>query len=244
MALHALLMWQSQGVKSSPVPDTQIHASLRPAPPPPPAAAPQPPAPEPPVPEAKPEPRPEPKPPVPQAKPEPIKPVPERTVPLRPDPKTPAPESKAAAAPPQPEPVPAKPPASEASKSDAKTDVAKAPAAAPSAPGPAAADDDLRAVVGNYENQLAQKTQDRLRYPAPARDQGWGGVATVRVRIDEKGYIISIDVLNSTGYEILDAQAKIAAEKAKPLVQVPPALRGKAFDARIRVVFKLEDKAG
>lgn len=241
MLLHALLMWQAHGVRSSPAPDTQIRASIRPAPPPPPAApavAPEPPRPEPPKPEVKPEPAP----PIPQARPEPQRPVPERTVPLRPEPKAAAPDSKAAAAPPQPAPAPPSAPAPEG-KSDAKTETAKAPATAPpAAPGPAASDDDLRAVVGSYETQLAQQTEKRLRYPAPALDQRWEGVANVRVSVDEKGYIKSVELLKSSGYELLDEQAKIAVQKAKPFVQIPPPLRGKAFLASVAVVFNVKNQ--
>jgi len=229
--LHALVMWQVRGVKPGEMPVTQIRATIKPfVPPAPPAIRPAAVAPEPPKPEP-PKEAPPPEPPRPVAKPA----APE----ARPLPK--AADAKAApttAPPPQ-----AAPPAPAASgppelKTAPSVEQAR-PAAAPAASGaPESADE--KALVYGYQVALAQGAQKYKRYPAEAMQQGWEGRALVRLRVGVDGKTAGIEVISSSGHEMLDEQAKIAINKAKPLAQVPPGLVGKAFNADVMVIFDLK----
>ena len=235
MLLHALVVWQGHGVPPAPPLVQQIKATIRPYTPPAPppvAAAPEPRRPEPPKEVPPPEPAP------------PPRPVPQRAAPKVPEvaPKptlapVPAQSQPAAVAPSAP-PVPATP---AESKSDAKTDVAKAVTPAPSSPAASSpAPSDLNALIQSYQQQLAQAAQKTKRYPSEAMQQGWEGTAQVRVKVGADGRISGIELVSSSGHEMLDEQAKITASKAKPFVQIPTALRGQAFDAEIRVVFSMK----
>jgi len=239
LLLHAMLMWRMHGVEPAAPMVQEFKATIRTQAPP--AARP---VPEPP----KPEPTPEP--PKPLAPPEPV-PPPKPAVPLTPAiaPKVPPAEHKAAPVAPS-TPQPATPaltptpaaPTSPDSKSDAKADASKAaptPAAATSAAAPSA-NSDMKALIQSYQLQLAQAAQKYKLYPAEARDQGWEGTAQIMIHVGADGRIAGIDLVNSTGHDLLDEQAKKTAQKAKPFVQIPAELRGQAFDAQIRVVFTLK----
>jgi protein TonB len=238
MLLHALVVWQVHGVKPAPPPVTQIKATIRPpAPPAPPAAVPEPPrpvVPDPPKPEQRVETPPEPpkpvaKPAVPEIKPLPktadSKPAPTVAPQPAPPPTAPAPEAKPAPAP------------------DAPAFRTPSPTS-PSAPNANSADMDLRNLVRGYQEQLKVQTERYKRYPSEAMQQAWEGTATVLVHVGTDGKIAGMEVTQTSGHEMLDEQARIAVNKAKPLVRVPEGLQGKAFDAAVRVIFTLkkEDK--
>ena len=70
---------------------------------------------------------------------------------------------------------------------------------------------------------------------------GWEGAATVLLKIGTDSKIAGVEIAVSSGHEILDEQARISISKAKPFVQVPEGLKGKTFEARVRVVFSLKN---
>ena len=228
MLIHALIVWQGHAIPPAPQLSPPIRATIRPyvpPAPPPTVAAPEPPKPEPKKAEPPPAPKPLPKPVVPEAPR--LKPV-DQPKPVA------APTAPPVAAP---QPAPATPPAA-AAASDARPDAAKAPASASNAPA-SAADPDERALVRGFQLQLANAAEKYKRYPSEAMQQSWEGKALVRLRIGIDGKTAGIEIVNSSGHEVLDDQAKIAINKAKPLVQVPPGLRGKEFNADIVMVFTL-----
>lgn len=239
LLLHAVLMWRMHGVEPAAPMVQEFKATIRTQTPPAPRPAAEPPKPEVVAPEPKPEP---PKPPEPVPLPKPVLPPTAPTI----APKTPPVERNAAPvapATPQPAtPAPATPtPASPTdAKSDAKADAAKAPATAPSAGAAPGANSDLKAVIQSYQQQLALAAQKYKRYPSEAMQQSWEGTARLRVHIGTDGRIAGVDLVSSTGHDLLDEQAKTTVNKAKPFVQIPAELRGQAFDAEILIVFSLK----
>jgi protein TonB len=239
MLVHALAVLWFRGVEprdTSPQPlRATIRSEVRRAAPPPPVPVPQVATPEPPAPEP-PKPAPPPEPPKALTKPA----VPDKVAPKASEPapkaapKSAAPEAKA-----EPKPVPAT--ASEA-KAEPKQEEPKASTAPPAAAS-GASDAEIVALVRSYENQLAVAAQKFKRYPSEAMEQKWEGTARVKVHIGADGKIAGVDMVSSSGHDMLDEQARITINKAKPFVQIPAALRGKAFDAEIRVVFTLAKPA-
>jgi protein TonB len=239
MLLHALAVWWFHGVQpAAEAPSLSLRATIRmeakPAvPPPPPVAMPETRLPEPPAPVAPPEP--------PKALPKPA--VPDKTTPKANEPasksvpKPAAPQPAAAATP-----VPAASATAPETKSEAKPEEPKVSTAPPAASS-GATDAEFLAVVRGYEQQLAQAAQKYKRYPSEAMEQSWEGTARVKVHIGADGKIAGIEMVSSSGHDMLDEQARITVNKAKPFVLIPAALRGKAFDAEIRVVFTLAKPA-
>jgi protein TonB len=163
---------------------------------------------------------------------------------------TPAPATapRVAAAPPSQPPAPATPPA-------AAPQAAPPPAAVAPAPPPAAAAlgnqerasiDNSRASPSADDGSIQQFRQDILiatrrykRYPAQAMEKGWQGRVEIRLVIGSNGMTQSYVIKTSSGFQLLDDTALDMVKKGRPLVQVPPSLRGREFTVDVPVVFDL-----
>lgn len=223
-------------------------------------ATPAPPAPVVPEPERRPEPppagKPPPAPPPPQAVRPPPKPVaePPRPVLTQPEPAPSAPVAPpppVAAPTPVPPPAPAAPPAPLPPLASAPPSVPPpavappgGPAAAPQAsaaatPKPPALSGEEAGSLEQYRMSLIVAARRYKRYPAVAMEKGWQGRVEVRLLIGPDGMTRSAVIQRSSGHEILDATALDMVRKAKPLTQIPAALRGKDFVVDVPVIFDL-----
>jgi protein TonB len=199
----------------------------------PPAAAPQPP-------QAEPQ---QPQPQVEAAKPEPV-PLPPKPSPLaKPSPKAapkaePTPSAKPAPPTPSAEPAPSAPAAPPSPGPIAKAD--PQPGTPSTAPAPSVDPSDAGSLA-QYRMQLIGIAKRYKRYPRVAMDNNWEGDVVVRMVIGANGMIASISVKTSSGHEILDKQAVEMFQKAKPLVPIPGALRGKEFVIEVKAIYNLKD---
>lgn len=234
IALHGALLFSFNAFHepaSQPAAPGPIVARLaQPAAPAAPAAAPQPEVTKPQVPE---------KPPpaakhAPAAKPRPL---------AKPAAEAPATLPQPSAAPPQAE--------TQTSPSDAPT--AAAPATAPSGsavarveptPGPAAPSAEAfdAGSLAQFRLQLISAARKYKRYPRVAMDNNWEGDVVVRMVIGANGMISALSIQSSSGYDVLDQQALEMFKRAKPLVQIPPALRGRQFTIELRAIYSLKDQ--
>jgi protein TonB len=151
---------------------------------------------------------------------------------------------------PAPEPPPAPPPAQVFDAAPAPAPVpalpagppivARAdPAPAPASPTPAAVD---VGSLAQYRLQLISIARKYKRYPRVAMDNNWEGGVVVRMVIGASGMISALSIKTSSGHEVLDQQALEMFKKATPLVQIPPALRGKEFAIELRAIYSLKDQ--
>ena len=101
-------------------------------------------------------------------------------------------------------------------------------------------------IACQYRNKLLSLigTRRLLRYPQEARENGWVGNTVVIVMIGVDGKIAGIKTATSSGYDILDEQARIAASRAKQMAEFPPELLGKAFELRLTLGFNLDENVG
>ena len=76
-------------------------------------------------------------------------------------------------------------------------------------------------------------------YPRVAVDNNWEGGVVVRMVIGADGMIASVSVKAGSGHEVLDSQALEMFKRAKPLVPIPSALRGKEFILELRAIYNL-----
>jgi protein TonB len=116
-------------------------------------------------------------------------------------------------------------------------------AAAGSASGPLAGnapavDEDL---VARYRLQLIGAARRYKRYPRAAMDNQWEGAAEVAMVIGANGRILEMTISSSSGHEVLDQQAIDMFRKAKPLVPIPAALRGREFRVTLKAIYSLRD---
>jgi protein TonB len=195
--------------------------------------------------------------PVPQPEPTTV-PNPEPKVGARPEPKTAPRSERRAAAPkatprPRPAPKPAaraepKPEADDAPASPAPRD-APAPASPPDAVAPAALPPALASsaptvdadVLARYRLQVIGAARRYKRYPRSAMDNQWEGAAVVTMVIGANGRIREMTISHSSGHEVLDRQAIDMFRKAKPLVPIPAALRGREFRVMLKAIYSLRE---
>ena len=232
--LHGVLLTlapRQEAKRSSVLPGPIVARLMQPA------AVSAPPQAEPQKPQAEPQTPPAAEPPPPSPKPSPIaKPAPKAptkpVAPASPQPK-PTPTAK-------PSPEPAAPAAPAAPASPAPGPVAKAePQPGTPATVPPSADD--AGSLAQYRMQLIGVAKRYKRYPRVAMDNNWEGDVVVRMVIGANGMISSVTIKTSSGHEILDKQAIDMFTKAKPLVPIPGALRGKEFAIEVRAIYNLKD---
>lgn len=186
-------------------------------------------SPEEPAPPVEPTPPPPPPPPVPQKS----SPVPAPAAPKAPPLATPSQQPSPApsvAAPFQPSsaPAPSAPPAAAPVEPIARADP-QPPAR--SSPPPPAPNSPSQEDAGTIERYRLDVMKAAVRYTTRPNVPGMRDEATavVRMVIGNNGLIASISVQRSAGYEVLDRNAVDTLRKAKPLVPIPTALRGKEF---------------
>jgi protein TonB len=179
---------------------------------------------------------------------EPVKPQPREK---RPPATKPSPVAKAEPKATLPPPAPAAAPAAPVSESAETTPAASsAPSAPPivarADPAPAPASPSVEAMdtgsLAQYRLLLISMARKYKRYPRVAMDNNWEGDVVVRMVIGANGMISALSIKTSSGHEVLDQQALEMFRKAKPLVQIPAALRGKEFTIELRAIYNLKDQ--
>lgn len=141
---------------------------------------------------------------------------------------------------------------------NALASVAPAPSIVPSAasatplPGPSASTAPLPAsassaavidedLLARYRLQLISAARRYKRYPRAALDNQWEGAAEVAMVIGGNGRIREMTISKSSGYAVLDRQAIDMFRKAKPLVPIPSALRGRELRVTLKAIYSLRD---
>jgi protein TonB len=113
------------------------------------------------------------------------------------------------------------------------------PAPVPASPSVEAVDSGS---LAQYRLQLISMARKYKRYPRVAMDNNWEGDVVVRMVIGANGMISTLSIKTTSGHEVLDQQALEMFKKAKPLVQIPAALRGKEFTIELRAIYNLKDQ--
>jgi len=94
--------------------------------------------------------------------------------------------------------------------------------------------------LAQYRIALISAANRYRRYPAQAMERGWQGRVEVRLSIGANGMIQGAAIRTSSGHQILDDTALDMIRKAKPLTQIPQALRGREFVVDVPVIFDLK----
>lgn len=158
---------------------------------------------------------------------------------------------KAAAQPlaaPAPQSAPATPVQSALPATEPSATSAAAPAASgvlarlDSLPVPAAPPGPDPGALERYRLQLVTVAARFKRYPRAAIDNNWEGAVVVRMAIGADGRIAALGVAQSSGHEVLDRQALEMFRTAKPFVQLPTELAGRAFELELRAIYSLRDQ--
>ena len=85
-------------------------------------------------------------------------------------------------------------------------------------------------------------TRRLQRMPQEAMENGWTGTTVVVLMMGVDGKIGEVKIAQSSGYDALDQQARIAASRAKSFAATPPQLLGKPFEVRLSLKFEAPDE--
>lgn len=227
--LHTLAMWIIPALDIDPLPPSpkSITVELEPPKPPPPPPI-EKPVEMPPPPEKK----------------EVTPPKPPKPTPV---PQTPVPVTKAPAETPAPV-TPPPPVMAVAPKAEAQP-VVTAPVAAPPTEtrppepvkAPVQSNEDIDALHGKVKRLLEQELAKRKDYPAIAKRRGMQGKAMIELHWDDNGNIVSVKIVESSTYSVLDNKALEMVKASYEAVLTKDLLRGGAASITIPVEFKLAE---
>jgi len=102
---------------------------------------------------------------------------------------------------------------------------------------------DPRTSIDKYLTRLSDTSRANLRYPEEAREQGWGGTATIRFDIDAGGELWQSFVETSSGYAGLDVAALLAVRKALEQLSIPDSVREKGLKGTVSITFTAPSSA-
>ncbi|MGE5493328.1 MAG: energy transducer TonB [Actinomycetota bacterium] len=133
-------------------------------------------------------------------------------------------------------PAPAQATAAPAGEQTSRNDT---PSAAP-APRPAPATVAVEAVVlDDYGRALSELLAHQQQYPRLAALRGWEGEVRLRLRLARKGSLVAVQVVHSSGHEVLDQHALNLVQTAA-LPAPPDSLGDKEIQVVIPINYKLQ----
>jgi len=89
----------------------------------------------------------------------------------------------------------------------------------------------------NYISAVQSKISKYIQYPVEAKGTGWYGTTKLGIFITSEGKIKDIEVVQSSGYNLLDEAAKSAIKKAGPFPPFPKELKLKELRIEIPIAY-------
>lgn len=89
----------------------------------------------------------------------------------------------------------------------------------------------------SYLLHLKRKIQGVWVYPSSAANSGLGGSLTVEFSIAKDGELLYVNLLDSSGHQILDESAVRAIRNAAPYFPFPPRMRAKRLRIRANFIY-------
>jgi pilus assembly protein CpaC len=89
----------------------------------------------------------------------------------------------------------------------------------------------------NYISAVQSKISKYIQYPVEAKGTGWYGTTKLGIFITSEGKIKDIEVVQSSGYNLLDEAAKSAIKKASPFPPFPKELKLKELRIEIPITY-------
>lgn len=90
-----------------------------------------------------------------------------------------------------------------------------------------------------YEQIVLSSIESKKRYPRSAQKRGIIGTAVLSITIGDTGDLIESEVSKSSGYDILDSEVLLMAERAAPFPNFPKEFNKNKISLLIPVEFQL-----
>jgi protein TonB len=91
----------------------------------------------------------------------------------------------------------------------------------------------------DYLSRLEAHLNAYKNYPYDARIHREEGVVQLRFSLDRSGHVLSYDVVGSSGFASLDAEARDMIRRADPFPPIPAEYHGESLDLTVPLVFSL-----
>lgn len=91
-----------------------------------------------------------------------------------------------------------------------------------------------------YQDIVKQRIESCRRYPRWAKERGAEGVVCVAFTLLSNGMAQDIDIIRSSGSDILDKEAVLTVKRASPFHPIPEEFNRSSFLMEVALVFKLE----
>ena len=90
-----------------------------------------------------------------------------------------------------------------------------------------------------WQAQLLAWLEKYKRYPRVAQEQRQQGVVYLRFAIDRQGKVLSSQIKQSSGFELLDDEVLALVQRAQPVPSPPPEVTGDRIELVVPVAFSL-----
>jgi TonB family protein len=94
-------------------------------------------------------------------------------------------------------------------------------------------------ILRRFFRAVRKKIESEKKYPIAAQKAGIEGNASVRMTILKDGQLEEAEILESSGYDILDKAALRSVQNADPFPPIPEAANLDKIDIEIKLVFKI-----
>ncbi|MBD3183757.1 TonB family protein [Candidatus Poribacteria bacterium] len=94
-------------------------------------------------------------------------------------------------------------------------------------------------LLQKFLNDVRRKIEKNKKYPIAARDAGIEGISEVRIIILSDGRIETVDIIGSSGYDILDNAAIQSVRNSVPFPPIPEEAGKDKIEVSINLVFKI-----
>ncbi|MGB9700179.1 MAG: energy transducer TonB [Thermodesulfobacteriota bacterium] len=93
--------------------------------------------------------------------------------------------------------------------------------------------------LATFLGMARKKIEGAKRYPWEALRRNWQGKVILSFWVDQKGEVSEIKILQSSGYKVLDEEAKATLLRASPL-PVPPQMEEEMLKIEVPILFRIE----
>jgi len=90
-----------------------------------------------------------------------------------------------------------------------------------------------------YQDMVKRKIQEARKYPSWAKQQEYEGIVDVVFRVLSNGSVDGIQIVTSSGFNILDREALATINRASPFLPIPKDVARKDLKMEVAIVFKL-----
>ena len=91
-----------------------------------------------------------------------------------------------------------------------------------------------------YQDMIKQKIESCRRYPNWAKKQGFGGISCLTFTVLSSGMIQDVEIVHSSGFDILDNEAVSTIKRASPFLPIPKKFNYSRLKIEVAVVFRLK----